>query len=482
MLARHIASYLPSLIVPAAVSFISIFAYTRLLSPHEYGYYALCLSGMALINAIAFYWLQTAIPRLMPLAMKHAKVPALRLTSLTSFALVCLALCLCAAAATLALPPGRWKALLWFSLALASARSLLNIVQAFHRSALEFRRYNVIECSQAVLGLSLGLTLVWFAHLREKGALFALISSMVIVALLDRSQWRRMSPRDFSRPLFKDLAYFGWPLALSYGFAFITASADRFLIEWFAGTSAVGMYAAGYGLIDRIGQIIFMMIATPSFPLTVHRLEQEGMEAARRQTYHNGVAIFALALPACAGLALVARPLANLLIGPEFREQALMVMPWITFATFFNGLAAHYFDHAFHLARKPYLLLFTQGPAALVNILLNLLWIPRFGIMGAAYATVASYVLLVILSICVGRRAFPIHFPFLPALRISGAVAIMVAGVRLLSFGDSVYGLIAMVVCGGVFYAAGLLLFNAMEARALLLRFVSSRRHTRKEK
>ena len=70
--------------------------------------------------------------------------------------------------------------------------------------------------------------------------------------------------------------------------------------------------------------------------------------------------MLAVALPTCAGLILCDRQLAAVLIGPDFRIGAMQVMPWIAVSSVLNGLSAHYFDHAFHLAKKPYLLAFTQ--------------------------------------------------------------------------------------------------------------------------
>ena len=53
--------------------------------------------------------------------------------------------------------------------------------------------------------------------------------------------------------------------------------------------------------------------------------------------------------------------------------------------------------------------------------------IPRYGYMGAAYSAVTSYLLLITLSIALGRRIFAIRFPFKPAFQIACSVALMAA-------------------------------------------------------
>jgi len=46
------------------------------------------------------------------------------------------------------------------------------------------------------------------------------------------------------------------------------------------------------------------------------------------------------------------------------------------------------------------------------NVVLNLFWIPRFGALGAAYSTMLSYLLILILSIVLARRLIPIPWPW----------------------------------------------------------------------
>jgi len=65
----------------------------------------------------------------------------------------------------------------------------------------------------------------------------------------------------------------------------------------------------------------------------------------------------ALALPAAVGLALVARPLAEVMVGPALRVGAARVTPWIAASALFSGLTVYYLNPAFTLARRTGLLL-----------------------------------------------------------------------------------------------------------------------------
>ncbi len=465
MLGKHVLGYIPSNMIPALTAFGAVFCYTRLLAPEDFGHYALALNAMTLLNAVFFTWLQTSLPRLMPEAVREGRAEMLRTTTYAAFVGMCVIMTLCVLIFIGVVPLGSMTQVAWLALPLALARAFLNINQAFHRSALNFKTYNLIECGQAVLGFGIGLVLVYFLQLGNLGATGGLIIGMACMALVDLKQLRNIATANFSLPVLRTIIKFGLPLTLSFSFAFIISTSDRFIIEHFHGAGMVGIYAAGFTLMDRIATIIFMVVALPAFPLTIYKLEHDGHEAAREQTYANGVVMLALALPTCVGLILINTQLATVFIGESFRAGALQIMPWIACSAILNGMATHYFDHAFHLAKKPYLLLFTQGPAALFNLAANFYLIPRYGMMGAVYANVASYIILLCLSIAVGRRAFPIKFPFKPFFQISAAVGVMTLVLTFVPFGEDIFGLMAKVITGGIVYAAGVLVQNVMNSR-----------------
>ncbi len=466
MLAKHILGYLPSLVIPAITAFVAIYCYTHILSPAEFGYYALSLNAMTLITAIFYYWLQTSLPRLLPQAMRDGKEKHFQTTSYIAFLVISVVLAVVAMLYAYFAPTGQMYYVIIFAVPLAIARALLNINQSFHRTHLRIGRYNLIECGQAVLGLLVGLLLTMCFALNSSGAVLGMLMGMLCMTLVDIRGICRLKITNYQPTILKEIAQFGLPMVVTYGIATFLSVSDRFLVEHFCGAAQLGIYAAGYTLMDRIITMIFMMIATPSFPLTVNKLEHEGMEAAQRQTYHNGVAILSIALPACAGLLLSGEHLANLLIGPQFREGAIHVMPWIATSSILGGLATHYFDHAFYLAKKPRMLLFTQGPAAVVNLLLNLVLIPRYGFMGAAYANVAAYVILLLLSVLVGRRVFAIQFPFIPALQLAFATGMMALVLTLCAFPVSFMGLCMLVATGGVVYGVSVWTLNVEGVRA----------------
>lgn len=468
MLLRHMIGYTPSLLVPALASFVAVFAYTRLLSPTEYGHYALALSSMNLLNAVFFFWLQVSLPRLMPQAIKEGKDAAFRSTAYAAYASVSAIVLVLGVPLLLFFPFGDFYNVALAAIPLALARSILNLNQSFHRSYLNFNRYNLIECGQAVAGLVAGLALVVLGNGGSLGANIGMVLGMVAMLFVDIKVLMKTSWKDVDPAIFKEIARFGAPLVASFGLGFVIASSDRYLIGFFEGAEEVGFYSAGYTLIDRILTMLFMAVVTPAFPLLVHRLEQEGVLEAQKQMRRNGVALFLLVLPACAGLILTDETLVEVLIGEEFRKGAVEVIPWIAIGSMLNGIGSHYLCHTFHLAKKPNMMFWIQIPVAIVNLSMNFLLIPQLGHIGAAYAMVASALLWAGLTFWIGKKAFPFPFPVKEICQISASVALMALAVLAVSFPLTPAGLIGQVLLGGSVYATGLLLFNVMDIRARL--------------
>lgn len=465
MLLRHILGYVPSLVVPVLASFATVFLYTRLLTPAEYGHYSLAITAMMLLVSVFFYWLQVSLPRLMPHAIKAGRTREFQSTVHVAYAAVCAAILLLAPVVFAFVPEG-WRAVAWFAVPLALVRALLTMNQSFHRSRLDFRRFNLIECGQALLSLAIGLALVGLWHLGYVGAAAGTLAGMTLMILVDLRTLLATRWRDVRRDQFDEIVRFGAPLVLSFGIAFLVSNSDRFLIAHYRDAAEVGIYSAGYMVMDRITVNLFMLIAGAAFPLLIHRFEHDGPEGAREQFHLNGVAFLMVGLPACTALILLSQDIARVFIGAAFREGAARVMPWIAGAALLNALSTHYFSHAFQVAKKPRMLVYTLAPVALVNLGLNVLLIPTWGYMGAAWAATATYALMLVLMAWFGLRSFPFPLPWMQALQIGTAVLPMAAVLLWVPLPSTAVGLIGKAVLGTAVYGLSILALNVMDARA----------------
>jgi O-antigen/teichoic acid export membrane protein len=128
----------------------------------------------------------------------------------------------------------------------------------------------------------------------------------------------------------------------------------------------------------------------------------------------------------------MAAPLSSVLIGESLRARALSITPLVTLGALLAGMNNNYFLLSFTLAKKTRLLVVAMTGPMLTNIGLNYLLIPRLGLMGAATAYLASFVVGVLAAWALGFKARPMPVPLIELIKIAGSAAIMAAVLALI--------------------------------------------------
>lgn len=475
VLLRHSALYALARGVPGLIAFLSIAIYTRLLHPEAYGQYALFVAVVGFFNAVLFYWLRMGLLRFLP---AHLERPQALLSALaTGFWWLAFAISGLAAIAFVLLPDSTWRGFVVLGVVLLLAQAWFELNLELARSQLAVIRYILISLVKAVLALGTGILLIVLG-LGAYGPPLGLVAGMVISALvLTRREWSGVRIGAANLELLRGLLQYGLPLTATFALTFVVSSSDRLLIGWQLGVDAAGLYAASYDLAYQSLAAIMMMINLAAYPLVVRALEQEGVPACQQQLRRNLVLLLSVAVPAVTGLAVLAPNVAHVLLPEAFQEAATRVIPWIALATLFAGVRSYYLDFAFQLGRYTLGQAWVTLAAAIVNVALTLWWIPRIGLMGAAYATVAAYVLAFGLSLALGRRVFP-----LPPWPRDGLKVILAAAVMVLVLWPTLnlrgeLALVAQTALGAVVYGLVLLPLDVGGSRGRLKHLVTAARY-----
>ncbi|MBN8873663.1 MAG: polysaccharide biosynthesis protein [Rhodospirillales bacterium] len=470
---RQIVLYLPSNIVPAICSFLLVVVYTRLLTPESFGVYSLAFSAVLVAQTALFYALPIAITRFHPGASLEGREVSFLKSAYTVFYAGAAVVAAIGFSLVTLLPMGSVSgapALLVVPVLLARAAVSMN--QAFNRSANRLGRYNTIECAHAVLGLVAGVALVLVLGPSAEAVMLGLLVAALTCALRDVRLLslplrRRDVPLD--RGTVRHLLGYAWPLVMVAITASLLQLSDRFLLGGLGDAAMLGVYAVAYSLVERPMALICSAVSTATFSLAVQVMERDGREAGRIQAGRNGAVLLALTLPACAGLALTAPYVSAALVGPAFRDGVAALIPIMCVTALLHGVRSHFIDHAFHLSGRSSRMMWSYGPAAIANLVLNLVLIPRFGMFGAAWSGLVAQALAVIVGWSVGRRVFPLWVPLAEVGRIVGSVAVMAVVLSLVSFPLNGFGLIQAVALGGCAFLATALLLNVAGARDRLV-------------
>ncbi len=468
---RQIIGYIPSNVIPALVAVLMIYAYTRLLSPEAFGSYSFVFTAVLVLQTSLFYALPIAVMRFFPGATRDGREDGLLKEAYVVFYGMSLAMIALAVCAGLLIDlPAQYRIAAWLAVPMLLFRSLVQLNQAVNRSGNKMHRFNAIECAHAVLGFALGLVAMVLVGPNAEAIIIGLMAAAIICSTFDirllGSPFRRTAGALDKAELVR-LVDYAWPLVAVAATAMVLQNGDRFLLGSLAGAGTLGIFAVAYNLVERPTTLICLSISTATFPLVVQVLEHQGREAARQQAGRNGIALLAVSLPACAGLALTADYVAASLVGPAFREGVAALIPIMSFTALARGLRGHFIDHAFHLSGRPLKMLWTYLPATVLNIALNLYVVPRYGMFGAAWTALLCQTGTVVGGWFLGTSLFPVWLPLGQVLRCFAAIIPMAVALSLIHFPLDWFGLFGQIAVGGVLYVISAIVLDVGEVRSL---------------
>ena len=184
---------------------------------------------------------------------------------------------------------------------------------------------------------------------------------------------------------------YSWPLLFSLGIAEIFYWADTFLIGYFKSSSEVGFYNAAIPI------ALLMMIVPELFlklllPLISKDFSKGNIEVVKQTSQQVGKWIFILNLPIFIIMYFFPGVIINILFGSEYLV-AYKSLKILVFGSFIYSLVWIHIS-LLAMAGKSRLILVNLVLASILNIILNILLIPSYGINGAALATTISRIIL----------------------------------------------------------------------------------------
>ena len=474
---RGVWGYLPANIVQGITGFLAIVVFTRLLSPEDFGRYALAFSIMTLSHVAVFSWLEASMARFWA-AQTEQQAVAVHFATLYRSAFLLSAIFVPVVLLVLWLAP--WDAP--FKLAVAvgllgsPAKCLGKLAQERYRAAGEVAKAAGLDMYIALAGFGIGALFAWAGGGGASPLAGLAIAPLFALPFILPGEIRQARRASHDPVRVKEYAAYGYPIAASLALTLVLSSTDRFLLAWFMDEAAVGVYHAGYSIANRTLDVLFIWLGAAGTPALVMALERGGRERLVEAAKEQSAAFILIALPAAAGVALVARPLAEFMIGEDLRQAAASVTPVIAVSALLSGLTTYYFHQAFTLGRRTKRLLAAMAVPAVVNIALNALLIPHFGVAGAAWATLISFGVGLCGSIVLGRSAMPLPMPWEALIRSGVATTAMVLVVLQLPPIGGFAELVLDASVGGLVYAAVALTLNAAGVRDVALRLIAARR------
>lgn len=434
--AKHSLIYGLGTSITALSGLILVPLYTRFLAPSEYGVFSLIsivfsllffLYDFGMINAL-FRWYYQYEPHETALRQRVVSTAYIFTASL-AFIFTVLFWIVAPLISQVILSSTAYTGVIRLMLAAVFLQSLTMIPLSVLRIKERVVTFTVIAVS-GILFLALA-NLYFLSQGKGVSGIYAgYIATYLCMAVILFILTKRGQSVSFSFAELKGMLKFGLPYVPVLFFSWAIDYSDRYILGHMVELNQVGLYSVGY----KIGQVLY--VADKTFliawmplllPLSQQYKEKAQYVCGRVFTYF----IFATGSIFLA-ISLFSREIIAVFASAAYADAA-MVIPWVALAYFFYGIYIFMLSSlivAKNIYAQPIILLAAAG----ANILLNILLIPRFGMMGSAYATGVSYCIAAVATYIFAQKYYPITVEWRRLGKILGAAAVILFSGSLLHF------------------------------------------------
>lgn len=415
---KHSLIYVVGPAITRAVGFFMIPVYTRFITPTNYGAMEIIeiLSAILLLTISAgasdslsrFYYNETDTDR------RNEVVS----TTIIGFAVISIPLVAVFwfssnVLSNIVLVDDKYSYILKIAFITTWFGMLCDVGYAYLRMVYKSKLFVAMTTLQLILALSLNIFFVVFLRLDILGIFYSTMISQAIIGFIHVNQILRQVGTRVSKPLLIEICKYGMPLVpsrigLNLGFA-----SNRFFLRWLGyadpavALAQIGLFSLGH----KFGVVVYQFVSAPlnSFwaPRRMELLFDGNQEAA---TTIARVCTYATFCSIYAGLLLTATiaSLIEIMADPRY-HGAHTVVPFVVLSYIAMGLESHFITGILY-SKQTKLTTYITLLSIVVIVVWNIIFIPRYGLLGAASSMLAGFIPRLLLVYFCSQRLFPIPF------------------------------------------------------------------------
>ncbi len=266
----------------------------------------------------------------------------------------------------------------------------------------EYRGPVIVTAISAILNPIIAVVAVLNTSYKAEARVIATVAVQAVCGIVCYVLLLYRGRTGFQKEYWRFALSFNLPLIFFYLSQSLLSQCDRIMINYFCGTAEAGIYTVAYSAATLV-QLAVAAVNATLHPWLCKKLK------AKQYGDINGVALPASGILALATLAMTAfaPDLVRLLATAEYTE-AFLIIPPVAASVYFIFVYCTFADVEMYYGENRYTAV-VSIIAAVFNVALNYLCIPRFGYLAAGYTTLASYVLLAVMHYLLMRRTCRKH-------------------------------------------------------------------------
>ncbi len=266
----------------------------------------------------------------------------------------------------------------------------------------KYRKYVFYTVLSTAASITLSVILVFFMDNRFKGRIIgAVIPAVIIDCIIYLNILRRIKKIKFA--YVKYAIVMAVPLIPSALSSTILSTSDRVMITNMVGSRQTALYSVAYS-VSSIAGILWTALNQAWSPWLFDKLNEEKYSDIKKFSKQFALLYSGLIL----GIMLLAPELVYIMGGKMYMET-IRVMPPVILAMVFQFFYAFYFNTEYFYG-ETYIVSIGTTIAALVNLILNYIFIPKYGYIAAAYTTLIGYAVMYMYHYIIVRFKLEKHF------------------------------------------------------------------------
>ncbi len=433
-LIRNTSFYTIGNILPKAAGFFLLPLYTKFLTPEDYG----IISSMNILMTILMVFFTMSIERsIYRLYFDHKTETDKKDYLGTIFITLTLNACIVLVAVLLGrnLISKVFTSIPFYpfySFAIASVFfSVFGVIPSIYfQVEQKAGKFVLLGLAQFFIGTILKVYFVVFTGKGADGVLLAGLLKTIIFLPFFVFIIVKIINFKFNKDIMKESMIYSIPLMPMILSAWILNLSDRIFIERYFTLKDVGLYSLSYKLAELllILSTAFNKAYDPLFYKIANQIDQ--VEARQKLTKYNKV--YSIVLIYCSlAISLFAREFIQLL-DAKFRSAYQMV-PIIIIGVLFGQISG-LFNKSMYQEKKTKPIMFLTFYAAMLNIVLNFLFVPNYGAYGAAYATTITFIFFFVIKYFYSKKCYFIPLAWKELFYYLGLAVIIVSAFYFTNF------------------------------------------------
>jgi len=405
---KHTVIYFLIRFISGGIGLFSIYILTRILTIEEYGNFSLLIAILTFTSSISYQWLVIATSRLI-IENKQNITPFIKAVIIL-FILSSIFVSFIIFISTYIYPKiteSYYLPLLFIAIILGIYNLLIHLANIVQRPFI----YGGLTTIRAIFSLLTTVTLIQYFETNVISAVIGfsfgfLMSILLFIVYFNKQLMNLYSNKknENSKQFILTLFRYGVPLSFTYLAIMIISTSDRLMLGKMSEITQVAAYSTAYDLTQQTVGVLMSILFLAFFPKILNAYSEQLTDTVKLLMQKLSTLLLIICIFISIIFLIASAGIAKIMFGEEFISLASNIMPIIAIAVAIGGYKGYYIDIIFQLHKRTDIQLIITLFMAIVNILINIILIPKYGAIGAAISTLVAFLLGSVLSWIYSRK------------------------------------------------------------------------------